>query len=373
MGRPPLRPGTHGSVNVQETSPGRFRARTRFRDDDGQVRFVVRYGASPNQAEQELQEALKRRRPPAAGGDITGATRLRTLADAWIASVERDTRRAPATRDRYGWIVRRVIVPDIGELLVRECDAGRLDRFIDRVVADRGPATARTTRACLSMMLGLAVRRGALPSNPCRDLSPHSTTASPAVALTVQDAARLVEKLGKDRLSREHDLVDLVAFLLGSGCRIGEACALRVPDVDLDAGTAEIKATVTDRGLQEHTKSKAGHRVIALPGHVVAMLRRRVEDPTIRTDIALFPSPLGHMRDSSNTASHLRRAFDRVGYPQVHSHTLRKSAATRLDEAGLSPREIADHLGHSRPSMTLDNYVGRKIATSKAAEALAVP
>jgi len=41
-----------------------------------------------------------------------------------------------------------------------------------------------------------------------------------------------------------------------------------------------------------------------------------------------------------------------------------------LDEAGLSARAVADQLGHSRPSMTQDVYMGRKIANPAAAQAL---
>jgi integrase len=41
-----------------------------------------------------------------------------------------------------------------------------------------------------------------------------------------------------------------------------------------------------------------------------------------------------------------------------------------LDEAGLSARLIADQLGHARPSMTQDVYMGRKAVDSRAAEAL---
>jgi len=41
-----------------------------------------------------------------------------------------------------------------------------------------------------------------------------------------------------------------------------------------------------------------------------------------------------------------------------------------LDEAGLSARAVADQLGHSRPSMTQDVYMGRKVASTAAAEAL---
>ncbi len=38
----------------------------------------------------------------------------------------------------------------------------------------------------------------------------------------------------------------------------------------------------------------------------------------------------------------------------VTSHVFRKTVATRLDEAGFTPRQVADQLGHANPSMTLD-------------------
>jgi integrase len=96
-----------------------------------------------------------------------------------------------------------------------------------------------------------------------------------------------------------------------------------------------------------------------------------MENPDLATHVALFPSPLGRVRDTSNTAADLRRVFDAAGFPWVSSHTFRKTVATRLDEAGLSARLIADHLGHARPSMTQDVYMGRNVASSQAADVLA--
>lgn len=58
------------------------------------------------------------------------------------------------------------------------------------------------------------------------------------------------------------------------------------------------------------------------------------------------------------------------GYGWVTSHAFRKTVATRLDEAGLSARSIADHLGHARPSMTQDVYMGRGVASAEAARGL---
>jgi len=54
----------------------------------------------------------------------------------------------------------------------------------------------------------------------------------------------------------------------------------------------------------------------------------------------------------------------------VTSHDFRKTTATLLDDAGLSARLIADQLGHARPSMTQDVYMGRKAVDVRASEAL---
>jgi integrase len=85
----------------------------------------------------------------------------------------------------------------------------------------------------------------------------------------------------------------------------------------------------------------------------------------------VFPSPAGQLRDPSNTQPDLRAALDRAGYTWVTSHTFRKTVASRLDDAGVSVRHIADQLGHARPSTTLDHYLGRRaITTSDVADAL---
>ncbi|PPK64456.1 phage integrase family protein [Actinokineospora auranticolor] len=50
--------------------------------------------------------------------------------------------------------------------------------------------------------------------------------------------------------------------------------------------------------------------------------------------------------------------------------TFRRTVATLLDESGLTARQIADVLGHARPSMTQDVYMGRGAVSRVAADAL---
>jgi integrase len=74
----------------------------------------------------------------------------------------------------------------------------------------------------------------------------------------------------------------------------------------------------------------------------------------------------GSITSASPTSSPSRRR-DRLGYPGLKSHGLRKTCATLLDTAGLSARTIAEYLGHAKPSMTQDVYMSRNVGSADAA------
>ena len=98
--------------------------------------------------------------------------------------------------------------------------------------------------------------------------------------------------------------------------------------------------------------------------------RNRAAKDRQADELPVFPAPLGGLRDRSNTQAHLREAFEKAGFGSITSHGLRKTTATLLDTAGLSAREIADQLGHAKPSMTTDVYLGRQVASTRAADVL---
>jgi integrase len=124
--------------------------------------------------------------------------------------------------------------------------------------------------------------------------------------------------------------------------------------------------------IQPRTKTAGSERILALPRPLVTMIRCRIANghPPGPGGV-IFTSPAGLIRDPSNTQADLRKVLDRVGYEWVTSHVFRKTVASRLDDQGFSIRHIADQLGHTRPSTTLDHYLGRRaITTADFADAL---
>ena len=178
--------------------------------------------------------------------------------------------------------------------------------------------------------------------------------------------------MGQDPDARRKDLPDLCEYMLGTGVRIGEALATSWDDIDLGAGTVRVEHTIVRlQGvglLRKATKTAAGERTLTLPAFAVSMLRRRKIASEGRGPV--FPDSVGGWRDPSNTSRDLRTARGSEEFGWVTSHVFRKTAATELDGAGLTARQIADQLGHSRPSITQDFYMGRRTVTSAAADAL---
>ncbi|PZS25128.1 MAG: hypothetical protein DLM59_20750 [Pseudonocardiales bacterium] len=349
---------------------GQMQARAKFRDFDGRVRLVAKYASSRAAAERALKIELANRQTPGGAGATVASNHVSDLAQLWLDAPHGWS---TGTERTYRSVIRSQVVPALGELRLREVSAGVVSRAL-RVIAERhGPSAAKSAKACLSGMFGLAIEDGAVAVNPVRDSSTRR-----AVAL---------------------DIPDLVDWMLATGCRIGEALALRhaanvdgKPLLDLNAKTWEVNATVVrvpKEGLivQLRPKTVAGWRVVAVPDFAVQMVRGR--EPR-SVDGVVFTAPLAPvLRDPSNASGDLRQLLDsfdcddcagtgfqlqadgsfKTGprgqrlrcddgpWSWVTSHVFRKTVATRLDEAGFTPRHVADQLGHANPSMTLDGSV----------------
>lgn len=381
MGRPPLEVGTYGKIRFSETKAG-YRARTAFRGYDGRVRDIERTGESKPKAERALKRAIQEELKTPSGREITAKSRFQAVAEFWLTWQERRVaagERAVGTLDNYRSMLKNHVLPAFAELRMSEVTVPRLDRFFVELKARTSPAHAVTARAVVGGILGYAARHGAITGNPVRDIEPiEGRTRKKSRALTMAECREWLEQLEQDPAACRHDLPDLTRFMMATGVRIGEALALYWEDVDFDRGVVAIEWTVVRvRGVglrRTPPKTAASERTLAVPAWALEMLRRRHAASVAENRPAaspVFPDSLGGLRDPSNTRRVLRDARGDADFGWVTSHVFRKTAATMLDQASLSAREIADQLGHAKPSMTQDVYMGRGVASSRAASALA--
>ncbi len=224
-------------------------------------------------------------------------------------------------------------------------------------------------------MLGLAVRNGAIAANPVREMERISRPKGAkkgSKAIPLDELPAFMDRVRADVELQRSDTVELVEFMLASGWRVAEVCALDVSSVDFAAGTACIDAIsvrVAGKGMvrQSHAKTEKSARTTKLPQATMDLLARRHERLGEYTSL-LFPTPLMRMRDPGNVQRAIRERRGELGYSDLSTHSFRKTCATILDRAGLSATEIADYLGHENPSLTQDVYMNTVKGSTRAAE-----
>lgn len=169
----------------------------------------------------------------------------------------------------------------------------------------------------------------------------------------------------------------LFGMLLLTGIRPGEAYALRVCDLDLTGGAARICRNYDFRTKDKAkrftpTKTKAGMRVVALAGWLVAELQAHLERTGAKGEALVFASRTGEPLNPSNV---LRRswypALERAEVPQCDLYSTRHTFATLSRAGGETAFNTAQAMGHSK-SQLVDRTYAHALPSGMASVAAAV-
>lgn len=137
------------------------------------------------------------------------------------------------------------MLPAMGEVRLGEATTPLVDKVVGAIKSDASAATAKSCRSVISGVMSLAVRYGAVPTNPVREVERiESRPRREPRALTMQERVQLLKQLQADEKARRRDLPDLVFFMLATGVRIGEALAAVWSDVEFEAGTVRVTSTL---------------------------------------------------------------------------------------------------------------------------------
>ena len=154
-----------------------MRARTRFRDDDGQLRPVEATGPTPKAAERNLKEKIARRGHYATGmGELSPDTTFAKLVEVWLEDIELEDRIAASTRELYERDMRTLVMPAFEHHTLREMSISKIDRFL-KAQAKISYSRAKHSKVVLNLALGLALRYEAIPRNPVAGHRPAAPTA----------------------------------------------------------------------------------------------------------------------------------------------------------------------------------------------------
>ena len=299
----------------------------------------------------------------------------------WLEAAQGDLK--PKTVREYEICVRVWLIPAFGRVRLQALAGPQIERQFARWKAAgrvKGGTLLNVFRV-LHRALVFAVRWGRLGRNPCDGLQPPKAVRETPKLWSRDEAEHFLGSLDSGRWETA-----MLGLLLGSGCRIGEALALRWADIDREAGTMEVRRSVSRVAcawVETGPKTRAGVRTIVLPDFARSHLAAwRTAQLTAR--LAAGPDWLAGDRvltlADGRTPSHhqcmdgLERRCSDAGVPRVRLHDLRHLHASLLLADGLPVPAVAARLGHASPAVTMTVYAhalkGQDAEAARAVEAL---
>ena len=267
-------------------------------------------------------------------------------ADAWLAG--RDLK--PRTRDHYRYTLEARIMPtfrfkkltEITPIEVRRWHAG---------MDTRHPTMRAHAYALLRTILGTAVLDDLIPANPCRVRGAGSTKRA---TTTTPATLPQLEKLTAAMPERLRMLVLLAAWC---ALRFGELTELRRGDLDMERGVIHVRRAVVrlkGESVVGTPKSAAGVRDVAIPPHLMQVLRKHLEDHVGAEGTALlFATRDGRHLSSASLYEHYWEAREIAGRPDLRFHDLRHTGAVLAASTGATLAELMARLGHSTPAAAM--------------------
>jgi integrase len=225
----------------------------------------------------------------------------------------------------------------------------RTEQVVKRPLSN---ASINKTIAVLAQVLDAAVEYGHIATNPARGRRRRLKAGKPRRTwLELDEVRALLDAGGENRA--------LLATMVLGGLRVGELCALRWRDVDLARGTITVGESKTD----------AGRRVVDVSPDLLDELKtHRMASGSPEPDELVFVTRNGTARDRGNVRQRVlgsaiaaaNKKLDKVGKAPIQSgvtnHTLRRTFASLLYEAGASPAYLMSQMGHTSSALALEVY-----------------
>ena len=340
--------------NIYKRKDGRFEGRyKKGYDSEGNLKWGSVYGKTYTEAKEKL--ALKKVEAKVQNNIISSSALLQNWIEKWIVTQKHIK---PTTRMMYYSHLKNHIKGSIGNIMLKKLTTDAIQKFVDSETEKYEPKTVHAVFSMLKLALKAAKSKGYI-ANIYSDIRLPKVRRKVLRVFTPQEQKRF-EKAIQDSNNR-YDIGILLC--LYTGMRIGELCALRWENIDLENGTLYVLHTA-ERVLNDDKKSKnktkisieepksdTSTRPIPIPAFLVKMLAvyERSEGYILRDN--------GNYTDSRNISRRFKKLLEIAGLPDSFKfHILRHSFATRALELGMDIKTLSEILGHASITITLNLY-----------------
>lgn len=306
-------------------------------------------GKTKKEAERKRTEA---RMKIGMGVDINCATTVEELARTWFDLYKKGKLHKRSEETIEG-IMRRYILPVLGKMKVSDVKPIHIQQLMTSV-EDLSNATQRKVLQYTKSIFQVAEENGMVVRTPVgSSIKAGGAPTKEKVPLTREQTDALLKSLEGNRAHL------LVAVLLSTGLRIGEALGLMWSDIDFLSGTITVNRSIVypmenRRGeINTEMKTSNARRVVPIPW----VLRDELKRESLKANsVWVFSMQDGGFLSYPSFRSMWRSVERRTTDLNVHPHLLRHTCITRWFESGLDIKEIQYLAGHASLDVTLGLY-----------------
>jgi integrase len=350
----------NGDGSVYKRQDGYWAGAFFARTTSGARKRVVVYGKTLDETRDKLGKAQQQAR---AGIPVPDeAWKLGLYLEYWLENFVKRNRR-PATYNLYEMIVRIYLIPGLGSRRLTSLTVPMVQEFLNRRL-EKGDSVRKVQvmRTVLSAALTRAVREELIVRNVARLVELPEWRRSTIRPWSADEARRFLS------VSRTDPLYAAFVLLILYGLRRGEALGLRWDDIDLGAGTIQVRQQLQRiRGelFLAPVKTQAGRRGLPLLDLAHQALKLQSgRQAAYRADMGsawpetglVFTTRTGRPIEPRNLVRSFRRICDQNKIRLIKVHHLRHTVGSLLKDLGVPARDAQTILGHTRISTTLEIY-----------------
>ena len=272
----------------------------------------------------------------------------------------------PTTYAAHNYVFKNHILPGLGDILLAELTSEMVGEFLEERrrfgnhrpgSSGLGEETMRHIHRLLQQCLDQAIRDGLLTENPAKAFRYRKSTTVKANIMTpleMEDYLDAAERLG---------YLPMFMLALTTGLRQSELIALKWSDLDIESRTLTIaeNRAVVRRELVEYGSQTRSIRLT--PEVVDLLIMEHSKHPS---------SPLMFMHPATQrpySPQMVRRMHDEIikeaGIDHIRYVDLLHTCAILALKNGVDTKELAQMLGHYRPTITRQNYEPYLLYTAK--------
>ncbi len=284
-----------------------------------------------------------------------------TYAKKWLAKRRTDKGEPlrASTRANYEATLEHHLVPTFGRMRLRDITKGSVRRWYEDTLEGNGDSPRANSKAygLLRAIMNSAVDEDLIEASPVHirgaGYQPKRRRLEPA---SIEELEVIVENMPEKWK---------LMVLLASWCalRYGEIAELRRKDIKLRhvsgrwTGVIQVRRGVVwvNRRIQvEPPKSEAGIRDVAIPPHLIPVIKEHLDIFAAPSQEGLlFPAANGRQQWPSTTTSYFKKASTVAGRSDLRFHDLRHTGAVMAAQQGATLADLQARLGHSTANAAL--------------------